>query len=72
LKTLHEEGKAGNLSTAAESVPILGSIIKKANADLNGTSMTTDISGAKADVAKAETTVKSGFARIEAEVKKII
>ena len=90
LKALHAEGSAGSLSSAAESLPIVGKVIADANKTIASSSLTSDISGAKADVnavvsdvkadevkaksflSTAEASVKSGFARVEAEVKKII
>lgn len=67
FKALHSEGINGNLSADAEKLPVLGSLIAKANSTVVS-SVTGEISGnAQADVVKAE-----GFwAKIVAWVKSL-
>jgi hypothetical protein len=70
LSALHSNGVAGNLTKDAENLPIVGKVIADATKDMSA--LTPDISAAKTDLSNVRTEVSSGFAKVEAAVKKIL
>lgn len=65
LKAIHAEGTAGNLTEISESLPVVGKVIAKVNADLKNATVSSDVS-------KVETTIGSGAVKIEAVAKPFI